>query len=149
MDWKSASKVRALSRRRCALSLEQAISIGFRSGLSGGRKSNQLPCAFRTCCACADLWDDRLSAITTPPGWSVGASRVSIQVSNAARSIGPTSTQGALSSLMRRPAMKVWVRPLSGHCRAMPCRAVNDQRAHRPPAWTRAEIGHAGGSSWW
>ena len=44
--------------------MEKAISIGFRSGLYGGKKSIQFPCAFSNACAHADLCEDRLSAIT-------------------------------------------------------------------------------------
>ena len=40
----------------------------FRSGLYGGKKSIQFPCAFSNACAHADLCEDRLSAITTSPG---------------------------------------------------------------------------------
>lgn len=36
-------KVRAAIRRRCALGLENTISIGLESGLYGGKKKNQHP----------------------------------------------------------------------------------------------------------
>ena len=47
------SIVRAPMRRRFDLSLEKAISIGFKSGLQGGRKRNlphilEYPCRFLT-----------------------------------------------------------------------------------------------------
>jgi|GEM_PF-2252532 hypothetical protein len=60
-----------------AFSFEKAISLGFKSGLYGGRKRNQAPRCLRACLAFSLLWLGRLSRITTSPGSSVGASWVS------------------------------------------------------------------------
>src|SRR3546814_3183917 len=57
------SKERAAAFRRWALSLEKAISIGFRSGEYCGRKSIHAPCARKAASALALLWTDRLSRI--------------------------------------------------------------------------------------
>ena len=48
-------------------------------------------------------------SVRLSPFASVGASCVSMYVSKALRVIGPSITQGALSSWQRRPAMKVCV----------------------------------------
>ena len=68
-----ASKVLAPIRRKWALSFENAISIGLRSGLYGGRNKNQHPCLFKAWAARGLLWVDRLSRMTTVPGSSTGA----------------------------------------------------------------------------
>jgi len=49
--------VRAPIRRRCALSLENAISIGLRSGLYGGKNKNQHPALRNAFSASAFLWE--------------------------------------------------------------------------------------------
>jgi hypothetical protein len=56
---------------------EKAISMGFRSGLYGGRNRNQAPISRRVRVAPGLLWLDRLSRITTSPARSVRASWVS------------------------------------------------------------------------
>ena len=56
---KSASKVRAPILRRWALSLENAISIGFRSGEYGGKKRDRRPLSFNACAARGFWWVDR------------------------------------------------------------------------------------------
>ena len=54
-----ASEVLAPIRRKWALSFENAISMGFRSGLYGGRNKNQHPCLFKDWAARGLLWVDR------------------------------------------------------------------------------------------
>ena len=67
-------KVRAPIRRRCALSLENAISMGLRSGLYGGKNKNQHPALRIAFAAWAFLCVARLSRMTTVPGESSGTS---------------------------------------------------------------------------
>ena len=69
-----ASRVRAPSPRRMALSLENACSIGVKSGEYGGRKSSAQPRAASASRMRAALWTLTLSRTTTCPGRSVGAS---------------------------------------------------------------------------
>ena len=52
---------------------------------------------------------ERLSMITTSPGWRAGTSICSTQARNAAPFIGPSSTRGATTPAWRSPATKVVV----------------------------------------
>ena len=70
-------KVRAPILRRCALSLENAISMGFRSGLYGARNKNHQPALRMAFAAAAFLCVARLPRITTVPGASSGTSTCS------------------------------------------------------------------------
>src|SRR5512134_540768 len=69
-----APMVLAPIRLRWALSLAKAISIGFRSGLYGGRKRNQAPRSLRMVLAFSLLCAARLSRMTAWPASSIGAS---------------------------------------------------------------------------
>ncbi len=70
-------KDRAPILRRCALSFEKAISIGFRSGLYGGKNKNQHPAFRMALAAAAFLCVARLSRMTTVPGESSGTNTFS------------------------------------------------------------------------
>src|SRR3546814_1304673 len=72
------SKERAAAFRRWALSLEKAISIGFRSGEYCGRKSIHAPCARKAASALALLWTDRLSRITI--AWLEGRGQLGFDI---------------------------------------------------------------------
>lgn len=72
-------------RLRWALSLAKAISIGFRSGLYGGRKRNQAPRSLRMVLAFSLLCAARLSRMTTSPACSVrGQLRGDVEVEHLA-----------------------------------------------------------------
>ena len=58
---------RAPIRRRCALGLEKACSMGVGSGAYGGRESNR-PCAFRAAPASLVRWGARVSRREAPNG---------------------------------------------------------------------------------
>ena len=88
------------------MSLEKAISIGFRSGEQAGRYRNQQCCRFSRLSDLRLLWVAKLSRMTTVPGYSPGASGVSMEVSNAARSIAPLITQGGDQVVAGQPGDK-------------------------------------------
>ena len=71
-DLWSASRVRAATFHRIALSLEKTFSIGLRSGEYGGRNRNFAPATSIACRPAAPLWLPRLSMISMSPGRSVG-----------------------------------------------------------------------------
>ncbi len=80
-----ASRVRALIRLRCALSLAKAISMGLRSGAVGREEQEPGAAFFEDRPSFSLLWEARLSRMTTSPGRIVGASWVSTQVSKIFR----------------------------------------------------------------
>jgi hypothetical protein len=63
-----ASKVLAAFFRSSALSLEKAISIGFRSGEYGGRNRSHAPRLRTRSAARSLLWKPTLSRMTMSPG---------------------------------------------------------------------------------
>lgn len=96
-------------RLRWALSFEKACSIGFRSGLYGGKYRNQDLCLHSVAAASAFLWVARLSQITTVPGSISGTSTSRTYAANAAPSMAPLITHGAINRLCANSAMKVCV----------------------------------------
>ena len=78
--WMVRWMVRSADLRRCAFGLEKACSIGLKacprldqgSGLQGGRKRSVAPAASIRSRATGPLWLDRLSMITTSPGFGSG-----------------------------------------------------------------------------
>ena len=69
-----ASTVRRPAFRNSALSLANASSIGFKSGLYGGRYHTSAPAAAIAARTSTRLWHARLSITTTSPGRNAGAS---------------------------------------------------------------------------
>ena len=94
---------------RWALSFENAISIGLKSGEYGGRNNIQAPRSLRNSAALGLLCDDRLSAMTTSPFDIVGASWVSTYLSKISLFMAPSITHGAVSPKHRKPAINVSV----------------------------------------
>src|SRR4051812_13470965 len=85
----SASFVRAAADRSRALTLDHIFSIGFRSGLYGGRYRTVAPAASTVSRTAATLWAARLSMTTTSPGVRAGTSTCSRNVRNASASAAP------------------------------------------------------------
>lgn len=94
---------------RCPLSLENAISIRFRSGECGGRDRNQQPCALRAAAASLFRWVARLSRITAVQGAISGIRASRTKAANAVLSIAPLMNHSAISTSQVSPAIRVWV----------------------------------------
>jgi hypothetical protein len=65
---------RLASERSCCFTLEKTFSIGFRSGLQGGKYQAVAPADAISSRACGRLWLERLSITTTSPGRNAGTS---------------------------------------------------------------------------
>ena len=74
----TASRLRAWALRSRCLSLANTCSIGFRSGEYFGSSRRRAPTARKAARTSELLWHPRLSAPTTSPGRSAGASTRSI-----------------------------------------------------------------------
>src|SRR5690606_39195417 len=98
------SKVVADTRRSHALTLLHSFSIGFRSGLYGGKYHRSASAASIASRTPATLCDRRLSITTTSPGRSDGTRNCSTYPRNIAPSIGPsiTSVASSITLLLRR-----------------------------------------------
>jgi len=109
MPFHVSSTVRAAVLRSSVLSLANTCSMGFRSGLYGGRKINLAPAlriAWRTAWL---LWLPRLSSTTMSPWRNVGTRHCSTHAKKLRPLMGPSRTHGAQMPSARKPAMKVSV----------------------------------------
>ena len=103
------SIVRSEALRRSALSFENIISMGLRSGEYGGKYISFAPTASIAFFTPLTLWAGRLSIMTTSPRARVGARNCSTYALNAGPFIGPSRTSGAVMPSWRSPARKVVV----------------------------------------
>lgn len=93
----SVGTARCPSDRSSRFSLAKASSMGFRSGLYGGRNSSRHPAASIGARAAAALCHGRLSSTTVSPGRRVGIRTVEKHSRNRAAVIGPSSTRVAVT----------------------------------------------------